>query len=103
MTFVDPSAPGRLNRSLCESLLASLPVPRRHAIPLACALAALASAGAVVVATLHWQSWDTRTLIRMHDSLPLAKLALRDDPSFPLRHRSGFYDGAYFYAIARDP
>ena len=27
----------------------------------------------------------------------------RDDPTFRLRGESGFYDGAYFYAIARDP
>lgn len=39
----------------------------------------------------------------MHDTLRIAKLAVRDDPGFRLRHGSGFYDGAYFYAIARDP
>jgi hypothetical protein len=39
----------------------------------------------------------------MHANLPLAQLALRDDPSFRLRRVSGFYDGAYFYAQARDP
>jgi hypothetical protein len=75
----------------------------RRLIPLACAVVALASAGAGVVASLHWQSWDTSSLVRMHGSLPLAKLAVRDDPSFRLRRESGFYDGAYFYAIARDP
>ena len=53
--------------------------------------------------SLHWQSWDTTALVRMHDTLPLAKLAQRSDPSFRLRGDSGFYDGAYFYAIARDP
>jgi hypothetical protein len=72
-------------------------------IPLACALAALVSAGAGVVASLHWQGWDTSALVRMHDTLPVSKLALHDDPTFRLRHKSGFYDGAYFYAIARDP
>jgi len=76
---------------------------RRHLIPLACALAALVSAGAGVVASLHWQGWDTSALVRMHDTLPVSKLALHDDPTFRLRHKSGFYDGAYFYAIARDP
>lgn len=75
----------------------------RRLIPLACAVVALASAGAGVVASLHWQSWDTTSLVRMHANLPLAKLAVRDDPSFRLRTDSGFYDGAYFYAIARDP
>jgi hypothetical protein len=39
----------------------------------------------------------------MHNTLPLARLALRDDPTFRLRGVSGFYDGAFFYAIARDP
>jgi len=78
-------------------------VSHRQLIPLACGLAALASAGAGVVASLHSQGWDTSALVRMHDTLPLAKLALHDEPGFPLRHGSGFYDGAYFYAIARDP
>ena len=78
-------------------------MPRRHLIPLACAVAALASAGAGVVASLHWQAWDTSALVRMHDTLPLAKLAVHDEPTFRLRGESGFYDGAYFYAIARDP
>jgi hypothetical protein len=78
-------------------------LPRRHLIPLACALAALASAGAGVVVSLHWEAWDTSSLVRIHDTLPLARLAVHDDPTFKLRHNSGFYDGAYFYAIARDP
>src|SRR6476646_349813 len=72
-------------------------------IPLACAVVALAAAGAGVVASLHWQSWDTSALVRMHGNLPLARLAVRDDPSFRWRRESGFYDGAYCYAIARDP
>jgi hypothetical protein len=72
-------------------------------VPLACALAALLSAGVVVTGSLARQGWDTAALVRMHDELPLAGLATRDEPSFPLRGDSGFYDGAYFYAIARDP
>jgi hypothetical protein len=76
---------------------------RPYVIPLACALAALASAGAGVMVSLHWQAWDTSALVRMHDRLPIAKLALKDDPGFRVRHISGFYDGTYFYAIARDP
>jgi len=78
-------------------------MPRGHLIPLACAVAALASAGAGVVASLHWVAWDTSALVRMHDTLPLAKLAVHDQPTFRLRRESGFYDGAYFYAIGRDP
>jgi hypothetical protein len=77
-------------------------IPRRF-IPLACAVVALASAGAGVIASLHEQSWDTTALVRMHANLPLAQLAVQDDPSFRLRQTSGFYDGAFFYAIARDP
>jgi hypothetical protein len=75
----------------------------RRLIPLACALAALASAGAAVAASLHWVDWNTTALVRMHDNLGVAKLAVKDDPGFWLRGNSGFYDGAYFYAIARDP
>jgi hypothetical protein len=75
----------------------------RQLIPLACAAAALASAGLGVVASLHWQAWDTTALIRMHETLPIAGLAVHDDPNFRLRNDSGFYDGTFFYAIARDP
>ena len=78
-------------------------MPRQHLIPLACAVVALASAAAGVAASLHWVEWDTSALVRMHDTMPLSKLAVRDDPTFRLRTNSGFYDGAYFYAIARDP
>jgi len=76
---------------------------RPYLVPLACAVVALASAGAGVVASLHWQDWDTSSLVRMHDKLGVAKLAREGDPTFRLRGESGFYDGAYFYAIARDP
>ena len=57
----------------------------------------------MVVVSLHWQGWDTSSLVRVHDRIPLARLARHDDPTFKLRGDSGFYDGAYFYAIARDP
>lgn len=76
---------------------------RQRLVPAACAAAALATAGAGVVASLHSQAWDTTSLVRLHDKLHVSKLALRADPGFRLRHNSGFYDGAYFYAIARDP
>jgi hypothetical protein len=78
-------------------------MPRRHLVPLACALAAFASAGAGVVVSLHWQGGNTSSLVRMHETLRISKLATRSDPSFTLRGNSGFYDGAFFYAIARDP
>ena len=63
----------------------------------------MAAAGAAVIVSLHLQSWDTTSLVRLHDRLPLAQLARHDDPTFRLRDDAGFYDGAYFYAIARDP
>jgi hypothetical protein len=78
-------------------------MPRRHLVPLACAVVALASAGAGVVASLHWEGWDTSALVRMHFKLRVSKLAVHDQPTFRLRTTSGFYDGAYFYSIARDP
>jgi hypothetical protein len=76
---------------------------RGPVVPVACALAALAAAGATVLASLAEAGWQLSALVRMHDTLPLARLALRDDPRFVLRHHSGFYDGAFFYAQARDP
>jgi hypothetical protein len=71
--------------------------------PFACAIAAATTAGLAVIVSLSSQSWSTTSLVRMHDTLPLATLAVRDDPGFRLRRHSGFYDGAFFYAIARDP
>jgi len=72
-------------------------------VPLACALAALAAAGSTVAASLARQSWDTSALVRMYAGFPLSRLAVHDDPGFRLRYTSGFYDGAFFYAQARDP
>jgi hypothetical protein len=76
---------------------------RKHLIPIACALAALTTAGLGVLVSLRADHWDTTALVRIHDTLPIARLAVRDDPTFRLRHGSGYYDGAFFYAIARDP
>ena len=76
---------------------------RRRLAPLICALAAAAVAAAAVVVSLRAQAWNTTALVRMHKALPLERLARHDDPSFRLRDGSGFYDGAFFYAIARDP
>jgi hypothetical protein len=67
------------------------------------AFAALTTAWAAVFFSLRAEHWNTSSLVRMHSSLPLARLAVRDDPHFLLRGHSGFYDGAYFYAVARDP
>jgi hypothetical protein len=75
----------------------------RLGIAVACGLVAAAAAAAGVFVSLHRQNDDLTALVRVHDTLPLAKLAQRDDPGFDLRASSGFYDGAYFYAVARDP
>jgi hypothetical protein len=72
-------------------------------IAVACGLAAAAAAAAGVLVSLHRENNDLTALVRIHATLPLAKLAQRDDPGFDLRADSGFYDGAYFYAVARDP
>jgi hypothetical protein len=79
-----------------------LRIPERL-IPLACALTAAASAALAVIVSLDRQDWSISALVRMDSALPLSKLALASDPGFRLRTGSGFYDGAYFYAIARDP
>ena len=55
------------------------------------------------MASLHWRAWDTSALVRMHGTLPIARLAAARRPVVPVAHESGFYDGAFFYAIARDP
>jgi hypothetical protein len=78
-------------------------MPRQLLIPVACASVALACAGLGVIASLNEVGWNTSALVRIHDTLPIAKLALRDNSSFRVRTSSGFYDGAFFYAIARDP
>ena len=72
-------------------------------VALACGLAAAASAGAAVIASLDKQAWDTSALVRIHATIPVARLAVHDQPSFRLRDESGFYDGVFFYTIARDP
>lgn len=76
---------------------------RRQLIPLGCAVAALTTAGVGVVVSLDSEGWNTSGLVRLWDALKLAKLARRDQPTFPLRGLAGRYDGAYFYAVARDP
>ena len=77
--------------------------PNAELVALACGLAAAAAAAAGVLVSLHQENWNVAGLVRVHETLPLAKLARHDDPTFPLRGESGFYDGAYFYANARDP
>lgn len=76
---------------------------RGQLIPWACALAALTTSGVGVVVALDAGHWNTTGLVQMWDTLPLAKLAVHDQPGFVLRGRAGHYDGAFFYAVARDP
>ncbi len=76
---------------------------RRVLIPLSCALAAFTTAGIGVLVSLDAERWRTSGLVRLWDQLKLAKLARQDQPAFPLRGFAGRYDGAYFYAVARDP
>jgi hypothetical protein len=83
--------------------LASARVSRRHLIPLSCAFAAIATAELGVDVSLKAEGWSTSGLVRLWAAYPLSKLALAVQPTFPLRGISGHYDGAFFYAIARDP
>ena len=76
---------------------------RRWLIPLACGVAALVTAGTGVIVSLKTEGWNTSGLVRLWDAFPLARLARAAQPSFLLRTNSGHYDGAFFYAIARDP
>jgi hypothetical protein len=80
-----------------------LPRPTTELVALACGLAAALAAAAGVLVSLRQENWNVAGLVRVHDTLPIAQLARRDNPHFPLRQESGFYDGAYFYATARDP
>jgi len=78
-------------------------VSRHQLIPLACAFAALGTAEIGVNVSLQADAWKTSGLVRMWAAYPLSQLAVRDQPTFPLLGTSGHYDGAFFYAIARDP
>ena len=76
---------------------------RRWLIPLGCAAAALVTGAIGTIVSLQTEHWKTSGLVRLWGALPLARLARADDPTFPLTTNSGHYDGAFFYAIARDP
>jgi len=76
---------------------------RRHLIPTVCSVAALTTAGVGVIVSLASEKWNTSGLVRLWDALKLAELARPSQADFPLRGFAGRYDGAYFYAIARDP
>jgi hypothetical protein len=56
-----------------------------------------------VIVSLQTDGWNLSGLVRLWDAFPLARLARSAQPSFLLRTNSGHYDGAFFYAIARDP
>ncbi|HLM34788.1 MAG TPA: hypothetical protein VK278_03315 [Gaiellaceae bacterium] len=76
---------------------------RDRRIAAACALAALATSGFAVLASIAPHGWSTSVLVRMADVEPLARLASQSDPNFRFVSPGAHFDGVYFYAIARDP
>ncbi len=87
----------------CTRALVSAVVFRVRVIPLLCALAALTTAGVGVDAALRNDGSNTTGLVQLWRKLPLSRLAVHDQPGFLLRGSAGHYDGAFFYAVARDP
>lgn len=73
------------------------------AVPLVCAVLALATSGTAVAVSLESRGWQTSSLVRMSDQEPLASVAREHDPSFEFVPITSHYDGVYFYAIALDP
>jgi hypothetical protein len=75
---------------------------RAQAIALAAGGGSAAAGVAAILAaqdgTLH-----PSALVKISDQDPLAGLATSADPQFHLVHLSQHYDGAYYYAMARDP
>ena len=72
-------------------------------IALACALAAMATAGLAAGPAIASVGGKSTVLVRMSSTEPMAALARETDPRFYFVQPEDHYDGAYFYAIARDP
>jgi len=72
-------------------------------IALACALAAMATAGLAAGSAIASVGGKATVLVRMSSSEPMAALARETDPTFYFVQPEDHYDGAYFYAVARDP
>lgn len=79
------------------------PIPRSWRIPTWCAVIAVATAAAAVLATLSVADWNPTVLVRMAEEEQLAPLARAADPDFVFVHYHGRGDGISYYAIARDP
>ncbi|HLW16768.1 MAG TPA: hypothetical protein VKV69_05355 [Actinomycetota bacterium] len=72
-------------------------------IAIACALAATATAGLAAGTAIASAGGTSTVLVRMSSTEPMAALARETDPTFYFVQPEDHYDGAYFYAIARDP
>jgi len=72
-------------------------------IAIACALAAMATAGLAAGSAIASVGWNPTVLVRMSSSEPMATLAHAADRQFYFVQPEDHYDGSYFYAIARDP
>jgi hypothetical protein len=79
------------------------PIPRSWRIPAWCAVIAVATAAAAVLATVSIADWNPTVLVRMAEEQELAPLARDTDPDFVFVHYHGRGDGVSYYAIARDP
>jgi hypothetical protein len=72
-------------------------------VVVACALAAMATAGLAAGSAIASAGGKATVLVRMSSTEPMAALARESDPTFYFVQPEDHYDGAYFYAIARDP
>ncbi len=71
--------------------------------PLLCAAVALAVAVIAIIPMWGELGGRPSALVRVATADPLAPLAQASDPHFALVPPAAHYDGAYYYAIARDP
>jgi hypothetical protein len=72
-------------------------------VAIACALAAMSTAGLAAGSAIASVGGKSTVLVRMSSAEPMAALARETDPTFSFVQPEDHYDGAYFYAIARDP
>ena len=69
------------------------PIPRSWRIPAWCAVIAVATAAAAVLATVSVAGWNPTVLVRMAEEQELAPLARAADPDFVFVHYHGRGDG----------
>lgn len=72
-------------------------------VALACACVAIVTAAIASATVMSVADWNVTVLVRMAAEQQLAPLARETDPGFAFVHFDGRGDGAYYYAIARDP